>query len=98
LSIVLRDSFLRACRRLTKDEHAALMQIFVDLRGNLADPARHTGLGLRKVNPHPLWEARLGLRIRVLFRLEDDHVIFVFLGTHDEVQAFVRHYKHPAPH
>jgi hypothetical protein len=90
LNIVLRDSFLRASRRLTQDERAALMQIFVDLRADLADPSRHTGLGLRKLNPHPLWEARLGLKMRALFRLEDDHVIFVFLGTHDEVRRFLR--------
>jgi len=89
LNIVLRDSFLRASRRLTKDERSALMQIFVDLRADLADPARHTGLGLRKLNPHPVWEARLGLKMRAVFRLEDDQVIFVFLGTHDEVQRFL---------
>ena len=89
MNIVLRDSFLRASRRLTKDERSALMQIFVDLRADLADPARHTGLGLRKLNPHPVWEARLGLKMRAVFRLEDDQVIFVFLGTHDEVQRFL---------
>jgi hypothetical protein len=90
LNIVLRDSFLRASRRLTQDEGSALMQIFVDLRADLADPARHMGLGLRKLHPHPLWEARLGLKMRALFRLEDDHVIFVFLGTHDEIRRFLR--------
>jgi hypothetical protein len=66
------------------------MQIFVDLRANLADPVRHKGMGLRKLNPHPIWEARLGLKMRAVFRLEDDQVIFVFLGTHDEVQRFLR--------
>jgi hypothetical protein len=81
---------LRASRRLTQDERSVLMQIFVDLRADLADPARHTGLGLRKLTPHPVWEARLGLKMRAVFRLEDDQVIFVFLGTHDEVRRFLR--------
>ena len=90
MNIVLRDSFLRACRRLTRDELAVLMQIFVDLRADLADPVRHSGLGLRKLNPYPVWEARLGLKMRAIFRLEDDRVIFVFLGTHDEVKRFLR--------
>jgi hypothetical protein len=47
-------------------------------------------MGRRKLNPHPIWEARLGLKMRAVFRLEDDQVIFVFLGTHDEVQRFLR--------
>jgi hypothetical protein len=81
---------LRASRRLTQDERAVLMQILVDLRADLADPARHTGLGLRKPTPHPVWEARLGLPMRALFRLEDDQVIFVFLDTRDEVRRFLR--------
>jgi len=89
LNIVLRDSFLRACRGLTQDELAILMQIFVDLRAHLADPARHTGLGLRKLNPHPAWEVRLSLKMRALFRREGDEYIFVFLGTHDEVRRFL---------
>jgi len=66
------------------------MQIFVDLRAHLADPARHTGLGVRKLNPHPVWEARVGLKMRAVFRLEDNQVIFVFLGNHDEVERFLR--------
>lgn len=90
MNIVLRDSFLRVCRRLTEDERAALMQILVNLRADLADPARNSGLGLRKLNPHPVWEARLGLKMRALFRLEGDRVIFVFLGSHDEVGRFLR--------
>jgi hypothetical protein len=93
LNIVLRDSFLRACRRLTQDELVILMQIFVDLRAGLADPARHTGLGLRKLSPHPVWEVRLSLKMRALFRREGDQVLFVFLGTHDEVRRFLHNFK-----
>ena len=91
MNTVLRDSFLRACRsRLTQDEYSVLMQILVDLSTSLADPARHTGVGLRKLDRHPVWEVRLGLKMRALFRREDDQVIFVFLGTHDEVRRFLR--------
>lgn len=90
MNIVLRDSFLRASRSLTQEERSALMQIFVDLRANLSDPARHAGLGLRKLTPYPVWEARLGLKMRAVFRLENDQVIFIFLGTHDQVRRFLR--------
>jgi hypothetical protein len=54
-------------------------------------------LGIRKVHPFDLWELRVGLKLRALFFHRNDAAIFVFLGTHDEVQAFLRHFKHP-PH
>jgi hypothetical protein len=54
-------------------------------------------LGIRKLHPFELWELRAGLKLRALFFHRNDSAIFVFLGTHDEVQAFLRHYKHP-PH
>jgi len=55
-------------------------------------------LGLRKLHPFELWEVRVGLKLRALFFHKNDSALFVFLGTHDEVQAFLRHYKRPPLH
>ena len=93
MTIVLRESFLRTSRGLSAEERSALMQILVDLRATLSDPARHAGLGLRKLNPHPGWEVRLGLKTRALFRQEDDQIIFMFAGSHDEVVRFLRNFR-----
>jgi hypothetical protein len=61
----------------------------LDLETALARPQEHTGLGLRKLNPSGIWEARAGLSLRALFRLEKDEVTFVFLGNHDDVKRFL---------
>ncbi|MGC9945483.1 MAG: hypothetical protein ABSF64_03730 [Bryobacteraceae bacterium] len=50
------------------------------------------------MHPSALWEVRVGLRLRALFFHKNDSALFVFLGTRDEVQAFLRHYKRPAAH
>jgi hypothetical protein len=52
-------------------------------------------VGLRKLHPFDLWEVRLGLKLRALFFHRDDSAVFVFVGAHDEVQDFLRHYKRP---
>jgi mRNA-degrading endonuclease RelE of RelBE toxin-antitoxin system len=49
------------------------------------------GLGLRKLGGS-LWEFRINLSLRILFQWEKQSVTFLFIGNHNEVQQFVRHY------
>ena len=49
------------------------------------------GLGLRKL-AGSLWEFRINLSLRILFQWEKQSVTFLFIGNHNEVQQFVRHY------
>ena len=62
----------------------------VELDRVLEDPHRHIGVGLRKLFPGGLWELRVGLSLRILFKLEKAQPTFVFPGSHDEVQRFLR--------
>ena len=66
----------------------------MDLETGLANPQEHRGLGLRKLHPTGIWEIRVGLSLRALFRLREDEAVFVFLGTHDEVRRFLRDLGH----
>jgi hypothetical protein len=56
-------------------------------------PHEHLGLGIRKLRPH-LFECRAGLGLRLLFRDCDAGVECFFVGTHDQVQAFLRSGKY----
>lgn len=62
----------------------------IDLDRLLEDPHRHMGLGFRKMVPSGLWEVRVGLSLRALFKLEKEQATFVFLGNHDDVERFLR--------
>jgi hypothetical protein len=97
MKIVLEEGFLRRCRSASAEEQSAVLDI-ANLRASLSNPQRHAGLGLRTLHPSALWEVRVGLRLRALFFHKNDSALFVFLGTRDEVQAFLRHYKRPAAH
>jgi len=55
----------------------------------LANPQKHSGLGLRKIHRAGYWEVRAGLSLRAIFQLDEDESIFVFLGNHDEIKRFL---------
>lgn len=90
MKISLVERFRRACRALPPHEQAAVLQMLLALEAGLANMREHTGLGLRELHPEGIWEVRVGLLLRALFRLAEDDVILLFLDTHEEVKRFVR--------
>jgi hypothetical protein len=46
------------------------------------------GLGVKRLRG-PVWEARAGLKIRVLYLLEGDGLRFILAGTHDDVRKYL---------
>ena len=46
------------------------------------------GLGVKRLRGR-IWEARAGLKIRVLYLLKDDDLRFILAGSHDEVRNFL---------
>lgn len=49
------------------------------------------GLGLKKLRVN-VWEMRLSLSERVLLLREREHITFLFVGSHDETDRFLRHF------
>jgi len=50
---------------------------------------RPQGLGIRRLRKD-IWECRAGLKIRILFELKDDRLSFIFSGSHDQIQRFIK--------
>ena len=50
-----------------------------------------TGFGVKKLGGD-LWEFRTDLALRVLFSWRKSSVAFLFVGNHNEMQLFLRHY------
>ena len=49
----------------------------------------HTHRGLRKLGGH-LYEFRVGLNWRIVFRHDGDTLYFLLIGTHDDVRRLIR--------
>ena len=69
---------------------AAIFDAMLNLPDALRNPAKHSGLGLRKLHSSGIWEVRVGLGLCVLLQLTSDQAVFRFLGTHDEVRKYLK--------
>lgn len=76
-------------RALPEKERAAVVRKLLELGEVFGQPHLHAGLGIRKLRAD-LFECRADLALRVLFRASPDALIVRFIGTHDEVQKYLR--------
>ena len=90
MRIALRERFQRDVRDLEPQERAAVFEALLALPGALGDPHTHAGLGIRKLHRSGIWEARVGLGLRLVFGLEPTLLTLVRVGSHDEIKRFLR--------
>jgi hypothetical protein len=86
--IYVRPRFERARRKLTLSQQAAVNAAVTRLEAAFGRPHEHSGLGLRVFGRY--FEARAGLRLRVLFLQESGDLFLCFVGNHEQVRAFIK--------
>lgn len=86
----LTERFQRDVRDLDARQRAAVFEVMLASPRVLGEPHTHAGLGLRKLHRSGIWEARVGLGLRLVFALEPDLLTLVRVGTHDDVRRYLR--------
>ncbi len=85
-------SYERSLKKLapgTKSKVKAAVNKYVDF---FEGGHRPKGLGLKRLSRH-IWEIRVDLKMRVMFRLEEDLVQWGLVGNHDDIKRFLKHFK-----
>jgi mRNA-degrading endonuclease RelE of RelBE toxin-antitoxin system len=90
MRISLTERFQRVVRDLAEPQRAAVFDALLALPRALGDPHTHAGLGIRKLHASGIWEARVGLGLRLVFTVEPDLLTLVLVGRHDDVRRFLR--------
>jgi mRNA-degrading endonuclease YafQ of YafQ-DinJ toxin-antitoxin module len=90
MQIVLTGRFQRDAAGLVDDQRTALFEAMLALPRAIGRPHLHQGLGIRKLHASGIWEARVGLGLRLVFALERERITLVRVGTHEEVRRFLR--------
>jgi mRNA-degrading endonuclease YafQ of YafQ-DinJ toxin-antitoxin module len=90
MKLALTERFQRDIRELADHQKAALLDVLLSLPGALGEPHLHSGLGIRKLHRSGIWEARVGLGLRIVFSIERDLLNLVRAGAHAEVQRYLR--------
>ena len=90
MRIVLTERFQSDIRLLASTKRERVLGAMLALPKALGDVHAHAGLGLRKIHRTGIWEARVGLNLRLVLTLADGGITFVRAGSHDEVKRFLR--------
>ena len=90
MKITLTEKAQSELRALDHTQRAPVLHALLALPAALGQAHLHSGLGIRKVHPSGVWEARVGLGLRIVFLLSPNELIVVTVGTHDAVRRFLR--------
>jgi len=90
MRIALAERFQRDVRALSAIQRGAVFEVMLALPRVLGDPHRHAGAGIRKLHGSGIWEARLGLGLRLVFALEPGTLTLARVGTHDDIRRYLK--------
>ncbi len=89
MNIKFLSSYDRSFDKLSKNVQSEFVDIEEELISSLGTGAKPSkGLGLKKLK-RSYWEVRVDLKLRILFRLKKDLLIFVLIGNHDEIRKYL---------
>ena len=90
MRVALAEAFQRDVRALSEAQRLAVLEAMLSLPRAVGDPHLHAGLGIRKLHASGIWEARVGLGLRIVFGRQTDLLTPVRVGSHDEIRRFLR--------
>ncbi|HET7292729.1 MAG TPA: hypothetical protein VFM88_09900 [Vicinamibacteria bacterium] len=90
MRVLLTGGFQRDVRKLDDEQRRAGFDTILGLPRAMGDPHTHAALGIRKLHRSGIWEARVGLGLRMVFGLEPDLLALVRVGDHDDVRRYLR--------
>ena len=89
MKILLMERFQRDLADLSQEERSRCFELLMALPKTIGLSHRHAGLGIRKLHPSGVYEASVGLGLRVVFALRVDQDILVRVGSHEEVRKYL---------
>ena len=88
-NVRIDPALLKAVRRRTSAERRTIGRRIAEVQRIVGWPHLHKGAGLRKLRDE-YFEARMGLKERLLFENTPEAMVFEFIGNHDEVKRFLK--------
>jgi mRNA-degrading endonuclease YafQ of YafQ-DinJ toxin-antitoxin module len=91
MKYAFKSSFDRSVKQLNDDVKIGIKKLVFDIIDLVATgkiPSK--GQGLTRLHKD-YWEARATIRERILFKLTDDSIQFILVGSHEDVKRFLKH-------
>lgn len=90
MQIILTESFQRDVSNLEISQKEHLFEVLLKLPTAIKTIHSHSGLGLRKIHPSGIFEARLGLNLRLIFAYKENSLSLQRVGCHDDVKKYLK--------
>ena len=89
LEIYFAPSFERVLKKLDPHIKAEVKEVVSKVIDLYIAHKKTGGLGVKRLQG-TIWEARAGIKIRVLYSLTGSRLTFVLAGSHDDVKNFLK--------
>lgn len=90
MQILLTARFQKDVGDLEKSERESIFDVILKLPAALKEVHQHSGIGLRKIHPSGIYEARIGLGLRLVFGFQKDLLSLHRVGNHDDVSRYLK--------
>ena len=89
MKMLLTERFQKDVSKRPQVERARILETLLGLPAALKNPHRHSGIGIRKIHRSGIYEARIGLGLRLVFALSGGDLILAMVGSHDQVRKYL---------
>jgi mRNA-degrading endonuclease YafQ of YafQ-DinJ toxin-antitoxin module len=90
MQLVLTEHFQKEFSKLSKKEKETALKVLLKFPKVIGDPHKHSGLGLRKIHQSGIFEARIGLGLRMVVGQEKAKLILHRIGNHDDIKKYLK--------
>lgn len=90
MKITLTSSFELDFKKRTAKEKEQVYEVLSELSNVVGKPHLHGGIGLRKIHSTGIFEARIGLGLRLIFAVAKREIILHRLGSHDIIRKYLK--------
>lgn len=90
MKITFTSYFQREYKHLNFNEKELVHEVIAKLPQAIGKSHMHSGIGIRKIHTSGVYEARLGLGLRMVFALGKKELILHRLGDHNTVHKYLK--------
>ena len=89
LNYLFKASFTRQFKKLESRKKKQIIEAIESLKTLFGSGQNPEGLGLKRLSSN-IWEIRSTLKDRILFTYENEAIVFVLVGNHDEISRYLK--------
>lgn len=90
MQIIFTNRFEKDYKKLKAEGRIRMMHVLEKLPVLVGKPHLHAGVGIRKLHPSGIFEARIGLGLRLVFGLQQSKITLHRIGDHETISRYLK--------